>query len=75
MNIYQSVRELIGAQLEIDEQEISEATTFEELGADSLDLIDVICEIEKEYDVEIAESDFDKIKSVGDLVSKLGEDI
>ncbi len=75
MDIYRSVKELIGSQLELEEDKISADTTFEELGADSLDLVDMISDIEREYEVEIAEGDFDKIKTVGDLVSLLGESI
>lgn len=73
MDIYESVRELLRTQLEIEEDKINAETTFDELGADSLDLIDVVSDIESEYEVEIADSDFDKIKTVGDILKLLGE--
>lgn len=75
MDIYRSVKELIGSQLELEEDKINTETTFEELGADSLDLVDMVSEIEREYEIEIAEGDFDRIKTVGDLVGLLGESI
>lgn len=65
MDIYESVRELISTQLEIEGDKINSETTFDELGADSLDIIDVVSDIESEYEVEIANGDFDRIKTVG----------
>ncbi len=75
MDIYESVKELISTQLEIDGDKISEETTFDELGADSLDLIDVVADIESKYEIEIAESEFEKIKTVGDIEKIIGERI
>ncbi len=75
MDIYESVKELISTQLEIEEDKINSETTFDELGADSLDIIDVVTDIESEYEVEIADGDFDNIKTVGDIVKLLGESL
>lgn len=67
MSGYNSVKELISSQLEIEQDKINDDTTFDELGADSLDLIDVIADIEKEYEIEIAQGELESIKTVGDI--------
>lgn len=75
MTGYNSVIELISSQLEIEQDKISNDTTFDELGADSLDLIDVIADIEREYDVEISQAELDRIKTIGDIEKLLCERI
>lgn len=75
MDINNSVKELISDRFEVEKEKLGDDTTFDELGADSLDLVDVIADIESEYEIEIAQSEFDRIKTVGDIVKVLGERI
>lgn len=64
------VKEVIGEQLGIDDIDtISMETTFiDDLGADSLDIVELIMALEEEFDLEIPEAEAEKISSVGDAV-------
>ena len=68
--IFERVKEVIGQQLGIEDIEtITMETTFiDDLGADSLDIVELIIALEEEFDLEIPESEAEKISSVGDAV-------
>ncbi len=68
--IFERVKEVIGEQLGIDDIEtITMETTFiDDLGADSLDIVELIMALEEEFDMEIPEAEAEKISSVGDAV-------
>lgn len=65
--IFEEIREVICEQLEVAKEEVSIDTTFEDLGADSLDLFQVVIEIEEKYGIQL--EDAEKIKSVRDAVN------
>ena len=70
--IFEKVKEIIAEELGIELDEIKmESDLTEDLGADSLDAIELIMEIESQFDVEIADSDATKIKAVSDIVGYL----
>ena len=71
----EAVRTLIGTRLEIEEDKITGETTFDELGADSLDIIEVIAEIESEYEIEISDEALGKIRTVGDIEKLIDESL
>ena len=75
MDIYEQVKDFIGVQFETDGGNISLDTTLDELGADSLDLIDLISDIENEYEIEIPNEVVSKIKNVGELVAVIEEKV
>jgi len=64
--ILEKVKEIISEQLNISPEEINEDTAFEDLGADSLDLFQVVSEIEDQWNIRIDE--VEKIKTVSDIV-------
>ncbi len=67
--IFEKVKEIIADQLGVDEEEIvSEASFIADLGADSLDLVELIMALEEEFDMEIPDEDAEKITTVGDAV-------
>lgn len=68
--IFERVKEVIGEQLGIEDIEtITMETTFiDDLGADSLDIVELIMALEEEFDMEIPEVEAEKISSVGDAV-------
>ena len=68
--IFERVKEVIGEQLGIEDLDtITMETTFiDDLGADSLDIVELIMAIEEEFDLEIPEAEAEKITSVGDVV-------
>ena len=68
--IFDRVKDVIGEQLGIETVDtITMDTTFiEDLGADSLDIVELIMALEEEFDLEIPEADAEKISTVGDVV-------
>lgn len=72
--IFDKLKELVVDQLGVDDDEVTaEATIQEDLGADSLDLVDLVMAVEEEFDVKIADEDLEGIKTVGDIVDYISE--
>lgn len=61
------VKELLSDNLDIDEEKVTEDATFEDLGIDSLDMVELICDIEEKCEIEFGEPD--GLKTVGELVT------
>lgn len=69
---FEKLKGIIADVLNVDEDEITMDTTFvDDLGADSLDVFQIIMGIEEEFDIEIAQEDAEKITSVGDAVEQI----
>ena len=70
MDIFEKVKDLIADQLDVDDKEnITEASSItDDLGADSLDVVDLVMALEDEFSVEIPEDQVENIKTVGDIV-------
>ena len=69
---FEKIKKIIAEVLNVDEEEITMDTTFvDDLGADSLDVFQIIMGIEEEFDIEIANEDAEKIISVGDAVEQI----
>ena len=69
---FEKLKGLIVDVLNVDEDEITMDTTFvDDLGADSLDVFQIIMGIEEEFDIEIAQEEAEKIVSVGDAVEAI----
>jgi len=66
------IKEIIAEQLMVDLEEITEESTFvEDLGADSLDRVELIMEFEEEFGIEIPDEDAEKISTVGEAIAYL----
>ena len=73
-NIESSVYSIIEEKLGVDESEISRDASFtDDLGADSLDTVELIMEFEKEFDITIPDEEAEDIQTVGDAVDYLEE--
>ena len=67
--MFEKIRATIASQLSIDEEEIKMESSFmNNLGADSLDIVELIMALEEEYEIEIPDEDVEKIATVGDVV-------
>lgn len=68
----EKMKEIIAEQLSIDESEIALETSFkDDLGADSLDLFELVMALEEEYDVEIPSDDLTELNTVEDVINYL----
>jgi len=73
LDVFEKVRSLMSEQLDIDEDKISPETTFEEIDADSLDVVELVMAIEEEFDIEIADEAVENIKTVADIINHIEE--
>ena len=67
--VFDKIREIIVEQLDVDEEKVTaDASITEDLGADSLDVVDLVMNIEESFDLEIPDEEVENIKTVGDIV-------
>ena len=72
MDIEAKVKEIIVEQLGVDEAQVTaEASFIDDLGADSLDTVELVMAFEEKFDIEIPDEDAEKMRSVGDAVEYL----
>lgn len=75
MDIFEKVRSLIAEQLDLDEDKITPETTFEDIDADSLDVVELVMALEEEFDLEIPDEAVENIKTVADIINYIEENI
>ncbi len=74
--IFEKVKNIIVEQLGASESSITtEASFIDDLGADSLDIVELIMALEEEFDLEIPDSDAEKVATVGDVVDYIKEHV
>ena len=67
---FDKIRDIIAEQMDIEPGKISMETSFtEDLGADSLDIFQIISELEEEFDMEFSNEAAEKVRTVGDAVA------
>ena len=72
--VFEKVRAIICDQLEMEEDSVTlDSVLLEDLGADSIDLADLVMTLEDEFDLEISDEDLENIKTVGDIVKFIEE--
>ena len=64
-----TVKEVLESNLDIDPENVTEDATFEDLGIDSLDMVELICDLEEKCDIEFGEPE--GIETVGQLVAHI----
>jgi acyl carrier protein len=73
-NIFDKIKEIVVEQLGVDDEEVTEKASFvDDLGADSLDIVELIMALEEEFDMEIPDEDAEKISTVGDAIKYIKE--
>jgi acyl carrier protein len=71
---FDRVKKVVVDQLDVNEDEVTPTASFvEDLGADSLDQVELIMAFEEEFDIEIPDEDAEKISNVGDAVNYIDE--
>jgi acyl carrier protein len=69
MDVFSKVKEIIVDQLGVDEEDVTPDASFvDDLGADSLDIVELVMAFEEEFDIEIPDEDAEKITTVGEAV-------
>jgi acyl carrier protein len=67
--IFEKVQEKVAEQLGVDVDEVSlESSFIDDLGADSLDIVELLMALEEEFDIEIPDEEAEKLSTVGDVV-------
>ena len=67
--VFDKVKEIIIDQLDADENAVvADASITDDLGADSLDVVDLVMSIEEEFDIEVPDEEVANMKTVGDIV-------
>ncbi len=70
MSIEEKVKNIIVEQLGVDMESVTpEASFIDDLGADSLDIVELVMTMEEEFDLEIPDEDAEKIKTVNDVIN------
>lgn len=67
MDTFEKVCDLISARFEISDMKLSSDTSLEEIGADSIDLVDLVSELEEEFGVSVPDEEFENIKTIGNI--------
>jgi acyl carrier protein len=72
--IAERVKQIVAEQLGVDEDQVTpEASFMDDLGADSLDTVELVMALEEEFDIEISDEDAEKIQTVQDAVDYITE--
>lgn len=74
--VFEKVKAILVDQLDLEEDTVTmEASIMDDLGADSLDLADIVMSIEEEFDIEVPDDQLQNIKLVGDIVKYIEEKV
>ncbi len=74
--IFEKLRVMLAEQFGVEEEKITEESSFiDDLGADSLDIVELVMNIEEEFDIQVEDSDAEKITTVKDVVEYLSENL
>ncbi len=67
--VFEKLRAILVDQLDVDEDAVTmESSIIDDLGADSLDVVDMVMSLEEEFDIEIPDEEIEGMKTVGDIV-------
>jgi acyl carrier protein len=73
-SISDRIKQIVAEQLGVDEDQVTtEASFMDDLGADSLDTVELVMALEEEFDIEISDEDAEKIQTVQDAIDYISE--
>ena len=74
--VFEKVKAILSEQFDVEEDSITSDTSIaDDLGADSLDVVDLLMSIEDEFEFEVPDDEIDNIKTVGELVKYIEDNI
>lgn len=74
--VLEKVKMILSSQFDVEEESITPETNIaDDLGADSLDVVDMLMSLEDEFDVEIPDEEIERIRTVGELVAYIEENM
>ena len=74
--VFDKVKDIIVDQLDVEANDIKmESSITDDLGADSLDVVDLVMSLEEEFDIEIPDEQVENVKTVGDIVKFIEENV
>jgi acyl carrier protein len=68
MSAFEKIKKIVIEQLDVEDEEVTRETSFEDLDADSLDIVELIMALEEEFGIEIPDEEAEKLVSVGAAV-------
>ena len=76
MSVEQKVKQIIVEQLGVDEAQVDPTASFvDDLGADSLDIVELVMELEEEFEITIPDEQAEKIKTVGEAIDYIDREL
>jgi acyl carrier protein len=75
VNLSDKIKNILSAQLSVEPTDLMDSTSFDDLNADSLDVVELIMALEEEFDIEIPDEDAEKIHTVGDVTEYIKDRI
>jgi acyl carrier protein len=72
-SVTERIKQIVAEQLGVDEDQVTpEASFMDDLGADSLDTVELVMALEEEFDIEISDEDAEKIQNVQNAIDYIG---
>lgn len=76
MNVAERIKKIIAEQLDVNESDITENSSFvDDLGADSLDTVELVMAFEEEFNIEISDEEAEKIITVGNAIKYISNQV
>ena len=73
-SVAERIKQIVAEQLGVEEDQVTTAASFmDDLGADSLDTVELVMALEEEFDIEISDEDAEKIQTVKNAIDYIGE--